>query len=868
MSVKDCKFDTPLTEETSEVWFRRLRVHAETLLCADGFTDEAADGQVKRHAKFLITCNLPDNETYLLDANPTAKELFEKLQGIYAGSSYIRKAELYQRLLELRPKREKLSDFLQRSLELRAQLVGAGISDEVLFSSFFLIGLRDTTQLHDWVIQQLQTDPPKSLSELVANVRTTFRNLMEQTIVVTEPSAHTTTRPNDQARGCTYCKRTNHGILSCWKLREDQQAHDAARSQSSNRTAPSNRAGRGRGPGRGRRTASHQVQAFVAVAFNAARQNPDEFLLDTCATHHMVCDKSFLANFKPTKDSCHFADKSQNAAIEGTGTMTVINHNGKSQVLKNVLYVPSFSSNLISASQADAHGAFYSGGKGILKIHDAAGNILLQGSLRNGLYYADCKAKRYPTTSASSVQATSGDAAVLYHRRFGHMGYSSLAKMSTHNSVSNLPSADKFTAVLHDKSVCGACQEGGQKASPYPRTAPSAKETIPYAKLHVDIAGPRKPSLGGAQYFTVMRCEASHFLWVFTHKTKDESADFIQQKISSFLSEGHKVRVLRCDQDKVFLSKQMKSFLSSRSIDLQPTSGYSPQENGHAERAIGVLKERMQCLLSDAGLSDSLWAEALWHACYLQNISSSTGGVTPWEVIKGDKPDASLLRIWGCRSWQLIPNAKRYKSFDTRKSEQVRFVGIAWPNPRAYRVLTQRGRIEQTRHLKFDESPPPACDSRADFSSLLIEETPTATTQVPTVPASTASIPDPTLPTVQQPTSSIPTVVSPPDAPSSLEQSPTPAGVATLDINPLFDATTPSPLPSPYATPTPQSSPPALVSPSNIPAAPEVPSDPATPGNPTRQSTRHNKHVPPLRYHEQFISGLPRRSAKNVVFPL
>jgi hypothetical protein len=106
------------------------------------------------------------------------------------------------------------------------------------------------------------------------------------------------------------------------------------------------------------------------------------------------------------------------------------------------------------------------------------------------------------------------------------------------------------------------------------------------------------------------------------------------------------------------------------------------------------------------------------HAIY-KNISSSTGSIPPWELIKGEKPDATHLRIWGCKSWKLIPYEKRLKSTDTYKSEQVRYVGIAWPNPEAHKVLTSQRKNDVKRPLEIDETASPACDARADFSPFL-----------------------------------------------------------------------------------------------------------------------------------------------------
>jgi hypothetical protein len=94
----------------------------------------------------------------------------------------------------------------------------------------------------------------------------------------------------------------------------------------------------------------------------------------------------------------------------------------------------------------------------------------------------------------------------------------------------------------------------------------------------------------------------------------------------------------------------MSEFFTAQCIEVEPTSGYSPQENGVAERDIGILKELLQCLLSDSGLKDTFRAEALWHACYLYKITSSTGDTKPRERSKYSKPDASSLKMWCCKA--------------------------------------------------------------------------------------------------------------------------------------------------------------------------------------------------------------------------
>jgi hypothetical protein len=338
--------------------------------------------------------------------------------------------------------------------------------------------------------------------------------------------------------------------------------------------------------------------------------------------------------------------------------------------------------------------------------------------------------------------------------------------------------------------------------------------------------------------------EATGFKWVFTHKTKDESASFLMEKIEMFILDGHRVKCIRRDRDSVYSSHSFSNFLRRHHIKDTPTSGHSPPENGHAQRAIGVLEQMVQCLLSDSGLSDAYWAEALWHACYLSSITSSTGSITPWELLKHSKPDASTLRIWGCKAWKLIPPEKRSRNQLPVRSEEVRFLGIAWPNPKAFRVLTSKGKVDVSRHVEFDESAPPACESRADFS--LFMETEIGTVAEP-VAAQPSSHPSPAVPSSSSPVPATgsPTLTLPPptdetqDSPDDQFEVETPA----FTTNPLFESEqehTPSP---------------SIPSPSNIPLPPAI-----------RRSERSNKGVPPDTYG-RYVSGLPgsRSTAKRAV---
>jgi hypothetical protein len=112
LPIKDVNFDTRLTHVTDSVWFRRLRLAAETLssdqalfddnasvivekgLVAPFFTRsmlECTPSEEKRQAKFILAANLPEDDSYMLDVvrPPSAKELYDILTAEYAGTMYV-----------------------------------------------------------------------------------------------------------------------------------------------------------------------------------------------------------------------------------------------------------------------------------------------------------------------------------------------------------------------------------------------------------------------------------------------------------------------------------------------------------------------------------------------------------------------------------------------------------------------------------------------------------------------------------------------------------------------------------------------------------------------------------------------------------
>lgn len=102
-------------------------------------------------------------------------------------------------------------------------------------------------------------------------------------------------------------------------------------------------------------------------------------------------------------------------------------------------------------------------------------------------------------------------------------------------------------------------------------------------------------------------------------------------------------------------------------------------------------------------VSSELWAEAVGYAVYVKNRTlSSTGDVTPFEAVYGEKPDISNLRVFGSPAFVHVPDARRRK-LDPKAIEGI-FVGCC-PLAKAYRIwIESKRRIEVSRNVIIDES--------------------------------------------------------------------------------------------------------------------------------------------------------------------
>ena len=453
----------------------------------------------------------------------------------FVGVSAARKMSLQKLQTSFRKEStESLEAFIARANDLLGQLATASMLEEEAFVLLFLAALSEA-QLAAWSQSLIAHKPLMSYADIIENMRGKFgADMLAKREAAAGQQAYAAA---DTSGACAYCHRTGHNILQCYKLRNDQHSHDNGNPPRGGR---GNARGGGRrgggvgcvgGRGRGGRLQAIYSSALFCVSANQVSASSSKWLIDSACTDHMVNDASLLHNAQPYASSCTVANN-QSAAITAKGEVRLTNHLGELVTLQDVLLVPNLQHNLISLGRADAAGMSYNGKHGALMLRHK-GHQLLRGQLSHKLYEVECTPQQCTQAAAphapAAAQTVSKADARLWHRRFGHTGITTLAKMSRGQTVEGLPPAPDFEALSQSTAVCSPCAQGKMKRESFP--ASHAREQVKFAKLHADIAGPFDTSAGGMNYFLIVVDDYSNYKIVEPIQRKSDAAPALKSII-------------------------------------------------------------------------------------------------------------------------------------------------------------------------------------------------------------------------------------------------------------------------------------------------------------------------------------------------
>ena len=417
--------------------------------------------------------------------------------------------------------------------------------------------------------------------------------------------------------------------------------------------------------------------------------------LDNGASNHMTGHREKFKNLDESiTGQVKFGDGSL-VHIKGKGSVKMACRNGEERELKEVYYIPTLRSNIISLGQLSEEGNRVVLDGDMLWVYAADGKLLIKVKRApNRLYKLCIKGARGECLLTKREEET-----WLWHIRLGHVNFQAMQMMSKKQMVCGLPS------LVQSKEVCSGCLMSKHARKPFPSQS-NFTAKIALELIHGDLCGPISPATpAGNKYFMLLVDDYTRMMWVYMIKNKTEALSFFK-RFKALVENGEKqgIRVFRTDRGGEFCSNEFNKFCEDTAILRHYTAPYSPQQNGVVERRNRTVMAMGRSMLKERNVPSELWGEAIRHAVYVLNRlpTRSLSEMTPHEAWFGKKPYVDYLRVFGCVAYMKVPNV-HVKKLDDR-SKKVVHLGRE-PGTKAYRLFDPAtGVVHVSRDVSFDEA--------------------------------------------------------------------------------------------------------------------------------------------------------------------
>ncbi|CAI7906696.1 unnamed protein product [Closterium sp. NIES-54] len=264
----------------------------------------------------------------------------------------------------------------------------------------------------------------------------------------------------------------------------------------------------------------------------------------------------------------------------------------------------------------------------------------------------------------------------------------------------------RYTTVFPLRSKGEVPERAATHSSEFPPTEAQLQT------LHMDVWGPaRVRGQGHERYFLLVVDDYSRYTTVFPLRSKGDFTEVLidwirvaRLQLREHFGSDFPVLRLHSNRGGEFSSARLGAFCRAQGIRLTFTLPASPQQNGIAERRIGMVMDVARTSMIHAAAPQFLWPFAVQYAAHQLNLQPrvylpETSPTLRWT---GKVGDASAFRVWESRAFVRNLSADKLSP----RAVPCVFLGLPPDAPGWQFYQPTSRRVLSSQDVTFDESVP------------------------------------------------------------------------------------------------------------------------------------------------------------------